>query len=114
MKSNQFSRLILLLRKEKGISQKKAAEELELSQALLSHYEKGIRECGLDFVIKAAKYYEVSADYLLGLSPNKTGAIIRADDIPDENVMGKDNKLGKNTLPILNKRIIINTLNGIF
>ena len=45
MKS-EFSRVITLLRKEKNISQKQAAAELGISQALLSHYENGIRECG--------------------------------------------------------------------
>ena len=43
---SDFSRRLVLLRKEKGISQKAAAGELQISQALLSHYEKGIRECG--------------------------------------------------------------------
>ena len=43
-----FNRIIKLLRKERGITQKQAAEDLGVSQALLSHYEKGIRECGLD------------------------------------------------------------------
>ena len=38
------------LRKEKGLSQKEAAAGLGVSQALLSHYENGIRECGLDFL----------------------------------------------------------------
>ena len=33
----EFPRLITLLRKEKGISQKQAAAELGISQALLSH-----------------------------------------------------------------------------
>ena len=46
----EFNRIIKLLRKERGITQKQAAEDLGVSQALLSHYEKGIRECGLDFV----------------------------------------------------------------
>ena len=46
MKSD-FPRVLSLLRKEKGISQKEAANQLGVSQALLSHYEKGIRECGL-------------------------------------------------------------------
>ncbi len=48
----EFNRIIKLLRKERGITQKQAAEDLGVSQALLSHYEKGIRECGLDFVVK--------------------------------------------------------------
>ena len=45
-----FSRTHALLRQEKGISQRKAAKELGISQALLSHYENGIREPGLAFV----------------------------------------------------------------
>ena len=43
----EFNRIIKLLRTERGITQKQAAEDLHISQALLSHYEKGIRECGL-------------------------------------------------------------------
>lgn len=64
--SNKFSKTISALRKERGISQKNVAASLGISQALLSHYERGIRECGLDFLIKAAVYYGVSCDYLLG------------------------------------------------
>ena len=52
--NSDFPRILTLLRKERGISQKQAASELSISQALLSHYEKGIRECGLDFVVRAA------------------------------------------------------------
>jgi transcriptional regulator with XRE-family HTH domain len=58
-----FPRIITLLRKERGLSQKQAAADLEISQALLSHYEKGIRECGLDFLTHTANYYGVSTDY---------------------------------------------------
>ena len=47
----EFNRIIKLLRKERGITQKQAAEDLGVSQALLSHYEKGIRECGLQITI---------------------------------------------------------------
>lgn len=59
---------MLTLRKKKNLSQKEAAQSLGVSQALLSHYEKGIRECGLDFLVKAAAFYDVSSDYLLGLT----------------------------------------------
>lgn len=74
--NTDFPRILTLLRKERGISQKQAAAELGISQALLSHYEKGIRECGLDFVVRTADFYGVSCDYLLGRSPERTG---RAD-----------------------------------
>ena len=62
----EFNRIITLLRKERGITQKQAAAELGVSQALLSHYEKGIRECGLDFVVRVADYYDVSCVYHKG------------------------------------------------
>ena len=69
MPNNDFPRILTLLRKERGFSQKKAAADLGISQALLSHYEKGVRECGLDFLVRAAAYYGVSCDYLLGAHP---------------------------------------------
>lgn len=72
-KLSKFAVVLSQLRKERGISQKKAAADLGISQALLSHYEKGIRECGLDFVIKCSEYYSVTTDYLLGVSENRNG-----------------------------------------
>ncbi len=78
----EFSKRLTLLRKEKNITQKQAAQDLGVSQALLSHYEKGIRECGLEFVAKACEYYQVSADYLLGLS-QLTGGEKISSDLPD-------------------------------
>ena len=49
----EFARTLSLLRQEKGVSQRAAAAELGISQALMSHYENGIREPGLSFVVKA-------------------------------------------------------------
>jgi transcriptional regulator with XRE-family HTH domain len=61
-----FPVILCELRKERGLSQKDAAQALKISQALLSHYEKGIRECSQSFLLKAAEFYEVTCDYLLG------------------------------------------------
>ncbi len=72
-KLSRFAEVLSDLRRERGISQKKAASDLGISQALLSHYEKGIRECGLDFVIRCSKYYGVTTDYLLGVSNSRNG-----------------------------------------
>ena len=81
--NSDFPRILSLLRKEKGISQKCAAKELQISQSLLSHYEKGIRECGLAFVVKAANFYDVSCDYLLGQSPERKGTTLNFNDLND-------------------------------
>lgn len=109
-----FPRILTLLRKERGLSQKQAAQELGISQALLSHYEKGIRECGLDFVVRTADYYDVSCDYLLGRSPERTGAQLTVEDIPEADALGKENALHGSILPVLNKKLIFNALNIIF
>ena len=68
-----FSQALSRLRREKGVSQRQAAQALEVSQALLSHYENGIREPGLAFVTRACDYYQVSADYLLGRTGERSG-----------------------------------------
>ncbi len=68
-----FSNRITTLRKERNLSQKEVAMSLGVSQALLSHYEKGVRECGLDFVLKCAEYYGVTTDYLLGKDDSRFG-----------------------------------------
>lgn len=112
MANPEFSRILTLLRKEKGVSQKTAATSLEVSQALLSHYEKGIRECGLDFLVRAANYYGVSCDYILGRSPDRTGATLTIDQIPEADSAGKENT--GNILAVLNKKLISNSLNILF
>ena len=89
-----FASKISALRREKNISQKDAANDLGVSQALLSHYEKGIRECNLEFVKKAAVYYNVSADFLLGLSEAKHGN----RDIFDDTDIPPDSDTGSTTL----------------
>lgn len=112
--STDFSRMLTLLRKERGISQKQAAEELHVSQALLSHYEKGIRECGLQFVVRTADFYQVSCDYLLGRSPHRTGTILQCDDLasPDPSL---DKQLRKGgVMATLNKKLIVNSLDIVF
>ena len=112
--NSSFPRIITLLRKERGLSQKAVAAELGISQALLSHYEKGIRECGLDFLVLTADFYGVSCDYLLGRTNDRTGALLTFEDIPDPDTAGKDNRLRGSVLPMLNKKLIANSMNILF
>ena len=74
-----FSNTLSELRHRAGLSQRKVAADLNISQALLSHYENGAREPGLGFVCRVCDYYNVSADYLLGRSANPDGISRSAD-----------------------------------
>lgn len=108
--NKDFPRIITMLRKEKKYSQKKVAEDLGISQALLSHYEKGIRECGLDFLIKVSDYYSVSCDFLLGRSPERSGAVLKFEDIPDAEDLDENSNSKASLVPLLNKKILTNSL----
>ena len=110
--ATDFSRTLSLLRQEKGVSQRKAAGELGISQALLSHYENGIREPGLAFVVKACAYYHVSADFLLGRTLNRDGSIIEAEDVYDSS--GEKGSLRGSILATLQKKLVVNTTGVLF
>lgn len=112
--NSDFPRIITLLRKERGISQKNAAADLGISQALLSHYEKGIRECGLEFLVKAADYYNVSCDYLLGRSPEPAGKTISYEDIPEQDSNSGKIAAGGSMMAAFNRKLIVNSLNVLF
>lgn len=93
--SANFALRLSDLRKEKNISQKEAASHLGVSQALLSHYEKGIRECGLEFIKRACDFYDVTSDYLLGLTDSRHGL---NDDIYNKKELPTDSELRIKTL----------------
>lgn len=87
-----FSDRLTAQRKLKGVSQKQAAADLGISQALLSHYENGIREPGLQFLVKAADYYNVSCDYLLGHAANvlQLNRAVDFEDLPEDEELSRE------------------------
>ena len=101
--NSDFPRIITFLRKERGLSQKQAAAELGVSQALLSHYERGIRECGLDFLVKTAEYYDVTTDYLLGRTVERGGSV------PDENGEEAGSHINGSMINRINRKILGNS-----
>ena len=77
--SRSFPETLSALRTQRNISQRAAAADLNISQALLSHYENGAREPGLAFVCRACDYYGVTADFLLGRTDEPDGVKSTAD-----------------------------------
>lgn len=59
------------MREKKGLIQTIMANKLGVTQQTLSRYENDITCIKADVLIKAAKYFNVSTDYLLGLSEIK-------------------------------------------
>lgn len=63
-----FGKRLTTLRKEKGISQYDLAKQLHLSRGQVSNYELGSREPDFEILRKIANFFDVTTDFLLGLS----------------------------------------------
>ena len=56
------------LREDRDLKQREIAELLLCDQSLYSKYERGERELPLHLAIQLAEFYDVSVDYLVGLT----------------------------------------------
>ena len=69
MKRENFGKRLLMLRKEKKVSQAEVAAYIGLTVAAYQNYENGRREAGYETISKLADFYGVTTDYLLGREP---------------------------------------------
>lgn len=65
---NKFGERLTELRLEKGLKQSELAKILNSRQQTISSWEHGDREPDFDFLIIIAKFFNVTTDYLLGLT----------------------------------------------
>lgn len=56
------------LREDRDLSQQQIADLLGMKQPQYSRYERGLRDIPTDVLIRLAKYYNTSTDYILGLT----------------------------------------------
>lgn len=59
--------IIRQLRIDNDLTQRQVAEYLGMKQQQYSNYERGIRTLPIDNLKSLCEYYNVSADYILGL-----------------------------------------------
>lgn len=59
------------LREDHDITQKEIAEYLHVKQNTYSQYENGQRQLPIECLIALARFYQVSTDYILGLTDEK-------------------------------------------
>jgi transcriptional regulator with XRE-family HTH domain len=52
-------------RNKKGLSQLKVAMDLSITREALSYYENGKRSPDVDMLVKLARYFGVSVDYII-------------------------------------------------
>ena len=66
-----FAKRAKELRKSKGLTTRMLAAELNISCALISYYENGKREPTLSALRAYAQYFNVTMDYLAGLTDRR-------------------------------------------
>ena len=64
----QFGEVFADLRRDKGLKQCEMGEILHISPQVISSYERNKREPSFEMLIEIAKFFNVSVDYLLGLT----------------------------------------------
>lgn len=58
------------LREDRDMKQRELASFLNCSQQVYSNYELGQRDIPTDVLIKLSAFYQVSVDYILGITNN--------------------------------------------
>ena len=80
MKYIELGKRIQKLRKDKKMTQKQVAEAIGISASTLCGYESEDKLPPYPTLLKLAKLYGVSTDFLIGLSTDKTLDISDLDD----------------------------------
>lgn len=58
------------LREDHDLTQQQVADYLGMKQPQYSRYERGIRDIPTDVLIRLARLYKTTTDYILGISEN--------------------------------------------
>ena len=67
-----FHQRIKMLREKRGLSQSEVAKRLGVARTTYSGYELGTREPDQNTLMKLARFFDVSVDYLIGNTDNPT------------------------------------------
>ncbi|MGN0527227.1 MAG: helix-turn-helix domain-containing protein [Acutalibacteraceae bacterium] len=68
---NVYVKRIRDLREDNDLTQTEIADLLGTSQTMYARYERGANEIPVRHIIKLCKFYNVSADYILGITDKK-------------------------------------------
>ncbi len=84
-----FGNTLKELRKGMGLTQQQLADRLWLSKATVSYYEQSLRYPSPEIIVKLAKVFHVSTDYLLGIDEKER--IIDVSGLSDDEVAAVQN-----------------------
>lgn len=70
----QWNEIIRELREDHDLKQSDVAKALQTTQQVYSRYENGVNEIPVRHIITLCRFYNVSADYLLGITDRSSSS----------------------------------------
>ena len=93
----QFAEKLKELRKKAGLSQQQVADRVWVSKTTIWYYEQSENDPSPEMIVKLAKLFHVTTDYLLGLEDKQR--YLDVSDLSDEEI-----DLLQHTINVLKKR----------
>lgn len=93
-----FGNILRELRLKSGLSQRELADKLGITKSMISYYELQERVPSPEILIKLAKFFHVTADYLLGIDW-KAAKTLDVSDLDEEDI-----RLLEHTAEVLRKK----------
>lgn len=81
---SRFGDILSELREDRGLTQKQLAEEFHVSNSSISSLETGYRVPSVEMLVNLAAYFDVTTDYLLGLSDSSLSPSVLSKRIAQE------------------------------
>lgn len=101
-----FGERLNILRQKRGLTQQDLADYFHISNSSISSYETGTRIPDITFLKDIAEFFEVSSDYLIGLSdsplPREILETSMVDGVPYHSILERIQKLSEEQKMALN------------
>ena len=79
----RLGEILAELREDRGLTQRELSKQLHISSSTISAYETGSRLPSIETVFEFAKFYDVTTNYLLGLTDNSVSPSVLTQEYID-------------------------------
>ena len=84
----EFTGRLKSMRVNRNLTQKQLAEQLGVAKSVVSYYESGDRFPSYDVLVRLARIFHVTTDYLLGIEHNR---VLDVSGLNDEQIAALEN-----------------------
>ena len=106
LSSDSFGQRLARFRRQKGLTQAELADQVGITQPLISDYERGRLQISAEMIVRFALALNVSCDVLLGLKESK----INGSPKPSNRILKRIERI--QSLPDHDQRALLRTIDG--